>query len=123
MIRRPPRSTRTDTLFPYTTLFRSNGWRRGHQKGGQCQPSGSPEGPIVERPPPPFQFGRRIFLHSYKCRQLWTRYRIVYGIERPSSAGGQSQFPDLESPDVLGSSRMYFRADDKWFGIEHLFVQ
>src|SRR3546814_11475057 len=27
MIRRPPRSTRTDTLFPYTTLFRS---QRGH---------------------------------------------------------------------------------------------
>src|SRR3546814_6780299 len=25
MIRRPPRSTRTDTLFPYTTLFRSIG--------------------------------------------------------------------------------------------------
>src|SRR3546814_11496836 len=24
MLRRPPRSTRTDTLFPYTTLFRSN---------------------------------------------------------------------------------------------------
>src|SRR3546814_4621702 len=29
MIRRPPRSTRTDTLFPYTTLFRSR--RRGRQ--------------------------------------------------------------------------------------------
>src|SRR3546814_11246897 len=28
MIRRPPRSTRTDTLFPYTTLFRSNRRRR-----------------------------------------------------------------------------------------------
>src|SRR3546814_15142405 len=26
MIRRPPRSTRTDTLFPYTTLFRSWAW-------------------------------------------------------------------------------------------------
>src|SRR3546814_3594723 len=25
MIRRPPRATRTDTLFPYTTLFRSSG--------------------------------------------------------------------------------------------------
>src|SRR3546814_5023754 len=25
MVRRPPRSTRTDTLFPYTTLFRSAG--------------------------------------------------------------------------------------------------
>src|SRR3546814_8689147 len=29
MIRRPPRSTRTDTLFPYTTLFRSRGLRDG----------------------------------------------------------------------------------------------
>src|SRR3546814_3781592 len=28
MIRRPPRSTRTDTLFPYTTLFRSKRGRR-----------------------------------------------------------------------------------------------
>src|SRR3546814_9275843 len=28
MIRRPPRSTRTDTLFPYTTLFRS--WSPDH---------------------------------------------------------------------------------------------
>src|SRR3546814_3676348 len=28
MIRRPPRSTRTDTLFPYTTLFRSAYLRR-----------------------------------------------------------------------------------------------
>src|SRR3546814_16286013 len=27
MIRRPPRSTRTDTLFPYTTLFRSPAWQ------------------------------------------------------------------------------------------------
>src|SRR3546814_20477976 len=26
MIRRPPRSTRTDTLFPYTTLFRSGAY-------------------------------------------------------------------------------------------------
>src|SRR3546814_1165914 len=31
MIRRPPRSTRTDTLFPYTTLFRSGfSWRDGN---------------------------------------------------------------------------------------------
>src|SRR3546814_4020911 len=29
MIRRPPRSTRTDTLFPYTTLFRSSSTRAG----------------------------------------------------------------------------------------------
>src|SRR3546814_13890551 len=30
MIRRPPRSTRTDTLFPYTTLFRSTADGGGH---------------------------------------------------------------------------------------------
>src|SRR3546814_20139244 len=36
MIRRPPRSTRTDTLFPYTTLFRSA------PASGQ-QPEGGPE--------------------------------------------------------------------------------
>src|SRR3546814_19646966 len=30
MIRRPPRSTRTDTLFPYTTLFRSIIFERGN---------------------------------------------------------------------------------------------
>src|SRR3546814_13323599 len=32
MIRLPPRSTRTDTLFPYTPLFRSDGW--GQTAGG-----------------------------------------------------------------------------------------
>src|SRR3546814_6543859 len=34
MIRRPPRSTRTDTLFPYTTLFRSGRFRRQHHRIG-----------------------------------------------------------------------------------------
>src|SRR3546814_4796921 len=32
MIRRPPRSTRTDTLFPYTTLFRSLPDMRGRDE-------------------------------------------------------------------------------------------
>src|SRR3546814_2257518 len=34
MIRRPPRSTRTDTLFPYTTLFRSDLRTAGVEPGG-----------------------------------------------------------------------------------------
>src|SRR3546814_10543394 len=38
MIRRPPRSTRTDTLFPYTTLFRSS-------MNAQGSPSGEPPPP------------------------------------------------------------------------------
>src|SRR3546814_3953663 len=33
MIRRPPRSTRTDTLFPYTTLFRSAELKIAHAEG------------------------------------------------------------------------------------------
>src|SRR3546814_1981295 len=51
MIRRPPRSTRTDTLFPYTTLFRSRANRarnpllpliglsaaRPTRRGGVCE--------------------------------------------------------------------------------------
>src|SRR3546814_1235358 len=35
MIRRPPRSTRTDTLFPYTTLFRSRSSCRGPRRRGR----------------------------------------------------------------------------------------
>src|SRR3546814_11978788 len=58
MIRRPPRSTRTDTLFPYTTLFRSCTVQRGverekracefilHFIGRHSEPRGNP--PIVE---------------------------------------------------------------------------
>src|SRR3546814_2418209 len=38
MIRRPPRSTRTDTLFPYTTLFRSGA-------ANLLDPPGAPVGP------------------------------------------------------------------------------
>src|SRR3546814_6580177 len=56
MILRPPRSTRTDTLFPYTTLFRSAG---GNSRGphgaavvrARCLPS-SP-------PPPQAPFGAK----------------------------------------------------------------
>src|SRR3546814_9426099 len=51
MIRRPPRSTRTDTLFPYTTLFRStdDGWFR--MKGGDLsQPIAKPRGGTVAGP-------------------------------------------------------------------------
>src|SRR3546814_4726064 len=52
MIRRPPRSTRTDTLFPYTTLFRSTSARRRAasardrtgRPGGACRDGGGRQG-------------------------------------------------------------------------------
>src|SRR3546814_1033519 len=51
MIRRPPRSTRTDTLFPYTTLFRSEEQLRIFGNGriahgaGLDQPLSAAQGP------------------------------------------------------------------------------
>src|SRR3546814_3098899 len=54
MIRRPPRSTRTDTLFPYTTLFRSG------QAVGQAQPRAGP-----------------------RLRPAWRPRLMVLGVGRP----------------------------------------
>src|SRR3546814_19459917 len=45
MIRRPPRSTRTDTLFPYTTLFRSP-----HRGSGPWRSRGLPSLPLHQQP-------------------------------------------------------------------------
>src|SRR3546814_2487200 len=57
MIRRPPRSTRTDTLFPYTTLFRSQDHRFAGPKGqagchGRCcrRTRGHPLRSAISRP-------------------------------------------------------------------------
>src|SRR3546814_19873076 len=50
MIRRPPRSTRTDTLFPYTTLFRSGGPvdRRGSEGRLSANRAGLDHQPAIE---------------------------------------------------------------------------
>src|SRR3546814_11471942 len=50
MIRRPPRSTRTDTLFPYTTLFRSVSGRSLYTSPGL--PSAGPAGAVRGRVSP-----------------------------------------------------------------------
>src|SRR3546814_17462086 len=58
MIRRPPRSTRTDTLFPYTTLFRSNGAIRY----SACRGTGQ-RGQLSK---PQDRHGRRCRTHHYR---------------------------------------------------------
>src|SRR3546814_2737041 len=61
MIRRPPRSTRTDTLFPYTTLFRS------HRTGRRGR-AGPGDRPWCRRPADPRPEGRSS-VGVRRCRQ------------------------------------------------------
>src|SRR3546814_6597188 len=57
MIRRPPRATRTDTLFPYTTLFRSAPTRQ-NLPAKPC-PSDCPDHPFPNVDDQPALFGDR----------------------------------------------------------------
>src|SRR3546814_2382772 len=73
MIRRPPRSTRTDTLFPYTTLFRSSrvsalraGWR-----GCILTPRSRP---LTSRSPHEHS-GRTLLRYGESGRRDWRRER------------------------------------------------
>src|SRR3546814_3773475 len=58
MILRPPRSTRTDTLFPYTTLFRSRGDPAPGAAGGRGRRPGAARGGRAGGPAPRRQIGR-----------------------------------------------------------------
>src|SRR3546814_3491106 len=51
MIRRPPRSTRTDTLFPYTTLFRSRIRRCADDAGQRRYRLRAGDGHVIENLP------------------------------------------------------------------------
>src|SRR3546814_4140000 len=60
MIRRPPRSTHTDTLLPYTTLFRSSEdfryWWEDVANNPELSPSGPPVDLVVEGKHPTVEF-------------------------------------------------------------------
>src|SRR3546814_7463491 len=64
MIRRPPRSTRTDTLFPYTTLFRSH------------RPSAAPRD-AARRQHHAVADGRDRFVGVEECRDMRLQQRIL----------------------------------------------
>src|SRR3546814_11883377 len=72
MLRRPPRSTRTDTLFPYTTLFRS---------AGRHPFSGTSVSTVSRRSPPPAMLEELSTVHRYpewneaagRYNKDWTR--------------------------------------------------
>src|SRR3546814_2148712 len=74
MIRRPPRSTRTDTLFPYTTLFRSLGAPRRNRSALN----------VVRKLPPitaPFEsFGPIDWRSEEHTSELQSLMRISYAV-------------------------------------------
>src|SRR3546814_20093747 len=89
MIRRPPRSTRTDTLFPYTTLFRSRpapghgsdpAPRVAHHRddgegpdaagAGAWRQSVAGGGDTARNPPPPAHRSGRVYCAIRLCRAL-----------------------------------------------------
>src|SRR3546814_2781263 len=81
MIRRPPRSTRTDTLFPYTTLFRSRDGREEAdallQRNSGDQDSPRILGAFNEKTPDWLAFYMRSEEHTSELQSLM---RISYAV-------------------------------------------
>src|SRR3546814_3632583 len=84
MIRRPPRSTRTDTLVPYTTLFRSVHVVGVHEAGrlqvehlvADCDRSTSTRSPGKTKPATPSSFERS----EEHTSELQSLMRISYAV-------------------------------------------
>src|SRR3546814_18998729 len=94
MRRRPPRSTRTDTLFPYTTLFRSAG--RGHGEGYGLRPIArcdllQPAADIVERlvPAHPLPAGIAGLLGPGAAERLHKPFATVPDLRRGPAFGAE----------------------------------
>src|SRR3546814_3616599 len=75
MIRRPPRSTRTDTLFPYTTLFRSEVGQGGAPDAGPLAHGG--EGRHAD------PAGRTHAALAQRLYALGRPVRVLMGGDRP----------------------------------------
>src|SRR3546814_20046831 len=95
MIRRPPRSTRTDTLFPYTTLFRSV--LRGPQS--TLLGKNSSAGAILVR-------------RSRPTNEVEGRARIEYGTDNLFQAQGLMNFPIVDGILAGKVYAMYRHSDD-----------
>src|SRR3546814_9594530 len=77
MIRRPPRSTRTDTLFPYTTLFRSHHEHRAAHDEGQRR---IPCAEDVEEAPHAGRIGHSGERSEEHTSELQSLMRISYAV-------------------------------------------
>src|SRR3546814_9721288 len=89
MIRRPPISTRTDTLFPYTPLFRSGRSHRGRQARSGCrkcarvrQESGGPPPARAIPAPSPAIHARRSEEHTSELQSLMRSSYAVFCLKK-----------------------------------------
>src|SRR3546814_11575968 len=89
MIRRPPRSTRTDTLFPYTTLFRSAAFVNGDP------------GDLEPRDQFAAQFAADLFVIA--AQRDFLMFEIVIGVARADRA---HPYDDFEHQEEIGRAHV-----------------
>src|SRR3546814_4301719 len=96
MIRRPPRSTRTDTLFPYTTLFRS-----------ARQPLEDAAKPIMDGAGHGQTLARRMFGQRQEEGEVLLRHPLFIKGEDVASTRGVDQIVGVLDPfgDPLGRNQ------------------
>src|SRR3546814_4866635 len=80
MVRRPPRSTRTDTLFPYTTLFRSRGQAKSFAQKIMNEDRERPYWLVIDRRTYE-DAGIRTdpVAHFYPCNMMVSKTKAYYG--------------------------------------------
>src|SRR3546814_6672593 len=112
MIRRPPRSTRTDTLFPYTTLFRSSLCAAVMEQ----RRLGLVNKPMITVPNHCLAQIAREFLMLYPTARILDRLGENIGIDSDQAAGDQMIERDIGKAQPFGKRA----ADTIQIGREHV---
>src|SRR3546814_12696773 len=107
MIRRPPRSTRTDTLFPYTTLFRSRPHHAAAGAAGDHHRDLAACGAAAARLRP-LAVQRDLGPHSDGGALLHCRAEFQLRGIRPQPGGGRSEEHTSELQSLMRSSYAVF---------------
>src|SRR3546814_14458311 len=106
MIRRPPRSTRTDTLFPYPTLCRSVEPRHEHRQRGLARATRSDEGDELAG----LDGGADAVEHERRASRAGAVAGGSGGLESRHYRGGGARGADAVQPDATGRNDKLDRA-------------
>src|SRR3546814_4731385 len=101
MIRRPPGSTRTDTLFPYTTLFRSAAAMTGPRHSAASPRTARSASARANRPPTP----ARSEEHTSELQSLMRISYAVFCLKKKKDAGSEEQHAPTDEVQHIGSGR------------------